>query len=132
MSVWAAAKSWVFRIVPIAAGLALATWFGYWREELGPGAWFWGMVSLFAGIVLVLTAALRLISDWRRMKPEHSVDLAFLQIFSGVACLSLACYLGGGPSRFLAPLWEKTPSSQTAPDDADSGKQQNPERRRSK
>lgn len=49
------------------------------------------------GVALIVLNASTLAGDWRRMKPKHNVDLAFIQIILGVILLAVAWYLNRGP-----------------------------------
>jgi len=46
------------------------------------------------GLLLIAINAKKLLGDWRRMKPRHNVDLAFIQIILGVILLAVAWYVG--------------------------------------
>jgi hypothetical protein len=57
-----------------------------------------GSIALIAlGLALIVINAIKLVSDWRRMKPKHNVDLAFIQIILGIILLAVAWYLNRGP-----------------------------------
>lgn len=61
---------------------------------------------VIAGVVLVAINAVKLISDWPRPKPRHNVDLAWIQVYFGLALLGAAWYFAADPAR---QLQEPTP-----------------------
>jgi uncharacterized membrane protein len=105
---------WSAGLVATFAVLVVA--FGYLDAALAEERRWLGCLLIVAGLAIAVPAILRLIEDWPRLKPEHSVDLAFVQIALAVAVLSLACVLGGRPEAFLLPLFKPTPQSLAAPD----------------
>ncbi|HVU35003.1 MAG TPA: hypothetical protein VHE61_16330 [Opitutaceae bacterium] len=56
---------------------------------------------LLGGITLVVFNARKLISDWPRPKPRHNVDLAWIQVYLGLALIVVAWFIGADPARAL-------------------------------
>jgi 4-hydroxybenzoate polyprenyltransferase len=89
----------------------LAVAFGYLDDELDDVRRLFGCTLILIGLVIVVPATLRLASDWPRMKPQHNVDLAFVQIAVGIAVLWVACALGGRAQAFMAPFGKPLPKA---------------------
>jgi hypothetical protein len=103
---------WWCGLTAVFALLAVA--FGYLDTELAEERRWFGCALILAGMAVVVSAGLRLASDWPRLKPLHDTDVAFLQIGAGLAILTLAALLGGRPYALFAPLIDPTPQI-TAP-----------------
>ncbi len=63
------------------------------------------------GLSLVVFNGRKLISDWPRPKPVHNVDLAWIQVYLGLAMIVAAWFIFDDPSRVLR---EPTPTPITA------------------
>jgi Kef-type K+ transport system membrane component KefB len=90
--------------------------FGYLDDDLPVERRFYGSALIIVGMTIALPAMKRLKEDWSRLKPLHSVDLAFLQVTAGIAVLTVACLLGGKAQKAFAPLFNPTPIPVQAPD----------------
>lgn len=77
-------------------------------------------VLVIAGLGLVIWNGRKLISDWPRPKPRHNVDVAWIQVYVGLAALVLAWILIRNPARLL---FEPTPQLVAAPAGASSAGQ---------
>lgn len=89
----------------------LAFFSGYFDPELSDERRWLGWSLIVAAIVIAWPAVARMVADWPRMKPQHNVDLAFIQIGVGVVILTVAFFLGGRAGAFLAPLVEPPPKA---------------------
>jgi uncharacterized membrane protein len=87
----------------------LAFVFGYFDAELADVRRWIGFALIVAGITTAFPAIARLVDDWPRLKPQHNVDVAFLQIGIAVVVLTVACMLGGRIGAFMAPFAEPLP-----------------------
>lgn len=95
----------------VAVVAMLAFLFGYFDPDLADDRrWIgWGLIIL--GVATACPAMGRLAEDWPKLKPEHSVDLAFGQVSLGVLILTVACLFGGRFGTFINPLVEPTPKA---------------------
>ncbi len=74
-----------------------------------------GVIALAAvGLVLVVLNGRKLLSDWPRQKPVHNVDLAWIQVYLGVALIVLAWMVATDPTRKLREPTSFTPTSEEA------------------
>jgi hypothetical protein len=89
--------------------------FGYLDTELAEERRWFGCALILAGMAMVVSAALRLASDWPRLKPLHNTDLAFVQVGAGLAILTIAALLGGRTDAVFAPLVNPTPQIVSPP-----------------
>ena len=100
----------VFRLLGAAALFVVLVFaFGYFDPALTDERRWLGCGLIVASMATAWPAVLRLAEDWPRMKPKHNVELAFAQIFLGVAALAIACLMGGRVSSFMEPLVKPTP-----------------------
>src|SRR5438045_3956747 len=100
----------VFRCLAATAAFGLVAFaFGYFDTELTDERRWSGCGLIVVGIALAWPALVRLADDWPRLKPQHDVDLAFVQVGFSVAILVVACFMGGRFGAALAPLIEPTP-----------------------
>ncbi len=90
--------------------------FGYFDTELAAERQLFGCALIIAGMAIVLSAMQRLRDDWGRLKPVHSVDLAFLQIAAGAGVLVFACVMGGRLDASIALLRDPAPQIRQATD----------------
>lgn len=95
--------------------------FGYLDADLAVERRWFGCALIISGMGIVLPALRRLADDWSRLKPEHSVDLAFLQVSLGVGVLVCACVMGGRLDASIARLRDPTPNWLASPDRPSSG-----------
>lgn len=54
------------------------------------------ILLLLYGVVLIVFNGRRLISDWKRTRTRHSVDLAFIQVYLGIVLICIAWFVGRG------------------------------------
>ncbi len=73
--------------------------------------WVIGGVLAAAGVGLVVYNGRKLVSDWPRPKPRHNVDLAWIQVYFGLAAVALAWVVVRDPARALL---EPTPQVMSA------------------
>ncbi len=59
------------------------------------------LVFAAAGLALVFFNGRKLIRDWPLPKPRHNVDLAWIQVYVGLAALVVAWFLATDPARKL-------------------------------
>lgn len=78
------------------------------------------IVLSIGGLLLVVLNGRKLISDWPRPKPVHNVDLAWIQVYFGIACLVVAWIVATDPAR---KLFDPTPTMAT-PESIQSAQQQ--------
>lgn len=90
--------------------------FGYFDADLPDERRYAGCAVIIIGISIALPALERLAADWSRLKPQHSVDLAFVQIMLGIVVLGVACVIGGRPLSTFRTLAQPTPQLLAAPD----------------
>lgn len=90
--------------------------FGYLDADLAAERCWFGCALIIIGLSIALPAVRRLLDDWPRLKPEHSVDLAFLQVTLGVVVLAFACVMGGRLDASIARLRDPTPNWLASPD----------------
>lgn len=83
--------------------------FGYFDADLADDRRWFGYALIVAAMITAWPAVLRLAEDWPRLKPQHSVELAFLQIGLGLFVLTAAGMLGGRFGAFLEPMVRPTP-----------------------
>jgi uncharacterized membrane protein len=111
----------VFSILGVVATFGLLAFvFGYFDTELTDERRWIGCGLIVAGMATAFPAIARLVDDWPRLKPQHNVDVAFLQIGVAVVVLTIACMLGGRFGAFIAPFAEPLPKL-TGPAGAPSG-----------
>lgn len=106
-----------YSILVAVFGLLVYT-FGYFDADLPDERRYAGCAVIIIGISIALPALERLAADWSRLKPEHSVDLAFLQIMLSAAVLSIACLMGGRSLSAFRSFTAPTPQLLAAPDRA--------------
>src|SRR2546430_1553070 len=87
---------------PLALIVLFAFFAGYFDPELTEDRRLYGCSMIIAGIALALPAVIRVADDWPRMKPQHNVDLAFIQIGGAVVILTVALLLGGRFGAFAS------------------------------
>lgn len=87
--------------------------FGFFDSELTEVRRWVGCGLIVVSMAIALPAMLRLSNDWSRLKPEHDVDLAFLQIMLSLAFLGAAFLLGGNAAALFARLM--TPAAKFLP-----------------
>jgi hypothetical protein len=65
--------------------------------------WALAVVILLAagGLGLIGVNGRKLASDWPRPKPRHNVDLAWIQVYLGLALLVIAWIVATDPARKL-------------------------------
>ncbi|PTX91719.1 hypothetical protein [Opitutus sp. ER46] len=67
-----------------------------------------GVIALtVGGLALIGVNGRKLLSDWPRPKPVHNVDLAWIQVYLGLALLVVAYLVVTDPARVL---FEPTPT----------------------
>jgi uncharacterized membrane protein len=98
---------WLFGAVALFSLFAFV--FGYFDSDLTDVRRWIGCGLIVAGMVTAFPAVVRLVDDWPRLKPQHNVDVAFLQIGVAVVVLTIACMLGGRFGAFVAPFAEPLP-----------------------
>lgn len=98
------------RLLAAAGTFALLAFaFGYFDAELDDLRRLGGCSLIVVGMSLAWPALVRLAEDWPRLKPQHNVDLAFVQIGLSIAVLIIACMMGGRFAARFAPLVDPMP-----------------------
>ena len=72
------------------------------------------VLLVLAGLTSVIINGRKLISDWPRPKPRHNVDVAWIQVYLGVAAVLVAWALVRNPAHWLFEPIPQVVSGDTA------------------
>ena len=98
---------WFFWGVTVV--LLLTAAFGYFDPGLAAVRRLIGCGLIVAGVALAMPAMWRLVDDWPRAKPQHSLDVAFTHIALAVVVLCIALLISNRSEALAARFSEPLP-----------------------